>query len=66
MWENEIIMRHETRISEASTDLRQNITKDFNELYYCSIKEQKLFKHHDNHRQVVKRYFTDSTTEFRD
>ena len=65
MWENEIMMRHEIKVSEASTDFRQNIIKDFNELHCCFIREWRLFKHHDNHKQIVKRYFTDSTTEFR-
>ena len=58
-------MRHETKISEASSNPRQNIARDFNGLYCCPIKEQRLFKHHNNYRQVVKRCFTDSIIKFR-
>ena len=57
------MMRHETRVSEASTNPRQNMIKDFDGLHCCPTREQRLFKHHGNHRQVVKRCFTDSTTE---
>ena len=59
-------MKYEIRISEASTDSRQNIAKNFNKLHYCSIREWRLFKHHSSHRQVVKKCFTDSATKSRD
>ena len=58
--------RYETRVSEASTSPRQNMIRDFNELHCCPTREQRLFKHHDSHRQVVKRCFTDSIIKFRD
>ena len=66
MWENKIIIKYETKVSEASISPRQNIVRDFNGLYCCPIREQRLFKHHDSHRQVIKKCFTDSTIEFRD
>ena len=40
--------------------------KDFNKFYYCPIRKWRLFKHYNNYRQIVKKYFTDSATEFRD
>ena len=57
-------MRHEIKVSEASTNPRQNMARDFDKLHYCFIREQRLFKHYDNYRQIVKRHFTDNTIEF--
>ena len=66
MWENKIIMRYEIKVSEVSINSRQNMIKDFDELHCCSIREQRLFKHYGNHRQIVKKCFIDSITEFKD
>ena len=60
------MIKHEIRVSEASINFKQNITKNFDELHCCFIREQRLFKHYDNHKQIVKRCFTDSTIEFKD
>ena len=66
MWKNKILIKHETKVSEASISFRQSIIRDFNELHFCLIREWRLFKHYDNHEQIVKRCFTDNATEFRD
>ena len=58
-------MRYEIRVSEAFISSKQNIIKDFNELHCYFIKEQRLFKHHNNYRQIVKKCFIDSIIKFK-
>ena len=60
------MIRYKTKVSEAFINLRQNMARDFNKLHCCFIREQRLFKHHNNHRQIVKRCFTDNIIKFRD
>ena len=57
--------RYKIKVSETFISLRQNMVRDFNEFHCCLIRKQRLFKHYDNHKQIVKRCFTDNTIKFK-